>query len=126
MTPATFLNGTLQSYEIYDISYTSSVRDESSKLKNQKIDHILRKEQIKPMFKPSRELLKIDNSSIKPKIENENSSRPEFFSQFPRDDHLLDIKLSKAMLNYDSIGLMPPVEKSTIKLKITKIKEGTP
>ena len=36
----------------------------------------------------------------------------------------MEIKLAKAMLKYDVIGLMPPVEKKTIKLKITKIRKG--
>jgi len=80
----------------------------------------------KPIYRSVPDLVQIDFSSVRPwfKIEKETSSIPDFFEKDIRDDHSFEIKLAKAMLKYDVIGLMPPVEKKTIKLKITKIRKG--
>lgn len=79
----------------------------------------------KPRYKPSSYLFEIDPSSIRSALDTlGETSSSETYDKEITPEYVLERNLAKAMLCYDSIGLMPPRKKRRIKLNIKQIRRG--
>lgn len=127
--PTTQFGGT-SGYSIQSTSHTNTILEKLDRKESLFSSALLwptYKEWRSPIYTPGTDLIIIDFSSIqrRPEIKKETSSLPDFFVK-DIHEHDLEISLARAMLKYDSIGLMPPKEKETTTIEITKISKGKP
>lgn len=120
--------GNISGYSLQITPHTNTITILEKSGEKKPVDYptISRQARVWHAITPGTDII-IDFSTIQPRLEikKETSSLADFFK---KDIHEHDVEkdLAKAMLKYDSIGLMPPKEKQTTIIEITKISKGKP